>query len=42
MVIVDDGAGDIDIQDAGGLKILETGSGGLRIKNVKGKFEIDS
>jgi hypothetical protein len=36
-VKVDDGSGDITIDGAGSLVITESGSGGLRIDNVKGK-----
>ena len=41
-IIIDDGSGDINVEDAGGLKIIDSGSGGLKVNNVRGGFEIDS
>jgi len=39
-VTVNDGSGAIDIEDAGGLNIINTGSGGLRVREVQGQVSI--
>jgi hypothetical protein len=42
VVTIKDGSGDIDIENAGGLTIVEAGSGSLRVNNVKGHLQVDS
>ena len=41
-ITIDDDFGDLEIEQASGLKILANGSGGLRVKKIESSFEIGS